>query len=118
MNKTMAWAVAVLLLTNIVTGWAYLGQRDRAVTHEVREGTAVATAEICSKGTEDLGAAADRRHKDAGPARQAAADKNRQHQANAQRIQSTPPAVPGDECASARVERDTWWDLQQKGPRL
>lgn len=107
--RVLAILLAIAVAGDAALAYLYLGQRDKAVTYQVREGTAVATGQQCSDGTKALGAAADKREKDAGPARQAAADKNRQHQANAQRIMSTPPAVPGDACASAQVELDAWW---------
>jgi hypothetical protein len=105
--------LALSLLANAVLGWAYLGQRDKAVTYEVREGAAVATAELCSKGTDALDKAAGQREREARPARQAAQDKDRQHQAQAQQILAKPAAVPGDACASAQAVVDDFWARRQ-----
>jgi hypothetical protein len=112
-TNILATLLAISVAANAAMGWAYLGQRDSAVTHEVREGTALATAELCSKGTAQLGAAADQREREAAPARQAAADKNRGHQAQAQRIMAKPAAVPGNACASAQGVVDDWWERRQ-----
>lgn len=108
-TKVLAILLAVSVGLNLLAGRAYLGQRDKAVTHQVREGTAVATAELCGKGTEALGEAAGQRERDAAPARKAAVDRDRQHQARAQQILSKAPAVPGNACASAEAVLDGWW---------
>lgn len=101
--------LAISLAFNALLGWAYLGKRDEAVTHEVREQQATGVAMKCSEGTEKLETKAAQREEEAGPARKAAADKDRQHQVKAQQILSTPPAVPGDTCASAQAVVDDWW---------
>lgn len=105
--------LTISLLANAVLGIAYLGKRDQAVTHAVREQQATGVALKCSEGTEQLETKAKQRAAEAGPARQAAADKDRQHQAKAQQIMSTPPAAPGDACASAQAVVDTWWEQRR-----
>lgn len=106
--------LAISLTANAVLGYAYLGQRDTAVATGVREGAAVATAQQCSDGTDQLAQQAAQRDKDAGPARQAAADKNRGHQVRAQELMKSAGAVPGDACASAEKVVDGWWAQRVK----
>lgn len=113
--KFVPWIlVAILVATNLFTGRAYLGQRDSAVTHEVREQQATGVALDCSRGTENLEKQAAQRDREAEPKRRAAADRDREHQAKAQQIMSTPPAVPGDACASAQQRISSWWKDRAK----
>lgn len=107
MNKTLAILVAILLLTNILTGWAYLGQRDSAVTHQVQERQAVGTALECSQGTEALAGAAKARQAAAAPLVAAAAGQALQHDRKAQQILTSPPAS-ADVCTSAQARVDAW----------
>lgn len=107
--------LALSVLANAALGWAYLGQRDKAakasadLTHmqQQRDG-ARGAASACSDAVDDLRALADQRAKEAdaarAQARKAAAGRN----ARADAILSAPPAVPGDDCASARVRVDQW----------
>lgn len=108
-------ALAVSLTMNGLLGWAYLGQRDKTTAAQTalrdmqgqRDGAREA-ASACSDAVDDLRTLADQRAKEAdaarAQARKAAAGRN----ARADAILSAPPAVPGDDCASARVRVDQW----------
>lgn len=101
--------LALSVAGNAALGWAYLGQRDKAVTHEVREQQATGVALKCSEGTESLQTKAAERHAAAAPkieqARQQAAAADRRADA----ILAAPPAAPGDVCVSAQALVDDWW---------
>jgi uncharacterized protein HemX len=107
--RVLAILLAVSVGLNLLAGWAYLGQRDQAVASGVRQGQATATALECSNGTEQLEQQARGRQQAAQPKIDAAADAARRRQAEAQRILSTPAAVPGDACASADARIADWW---------
>lgn len=109
------YALIASATLNLLAGWAYLGQRDTITTLRTEAKTqkrdldaARADASACSDATDDLRALADQRAKEAdaarAQARKAAAGRN----ARADAILSAPPAVPGDDCASARVRVDQW----------
>lgn len=106
--------LAISLAANAVWFYAYLGQRDTATVAKTEKQQTVAVATKCSEGTEKLKAAADQRETAAKPKRQAAADKAREHEKQAQQILATPPAVPGNACASAQAELDSWWAERAK----
>lgn len=107
--------LALSVLANAALGWAYLGQRDTIATlraeakatqgqlDEVR-----ADARACSDAVDDLRALADQRAKEADAARAQASKAAAGRNARADAILSAPPAVPGDDCASARVRVDQW----------
>lgn len=105
--------LAISLAANALLGWAYLGQRDKAVTHEVREQQATGAAVECSNGTESLQTKAQERKEAAAPKIAAAKKQAEQHNREADRILTTPPAVPGDSCASAQKELDDWWEKRK-----
>lgn len=108
-------ALGISLAANGLLGWAYLGQRDDTTAAQTalrdmqgqRDGAREA-ASACSDAVDDLRTLADQRAKEAdsarAQARKAAAGRN----ARADAILSAPPAVPGDDCASALVRVDQW----------
>ena len=109
------WGLVLSVALNAALGWAYLGQRDKTTAAQTalrdmqgqRDGAREA-ASACSDAVDDLRSLADQRAKEAdaarAQARKAAAGRN----ARADAILSAPPAVPGDDCASARVRVDQW----------
>lgn len=115
MIAPLSYALIASAALNLLAGWAWLGQRDTIATLRT-EARAVqgkldgaqADARACSDAVDDLRALADQRAKEAdaarAQARKAAAGRN----ARADAILSAPPAVPGDDCASARVRVDQW----------
>lgn len=114
MNPILYALIASAAL-NLLAGWAWLGQRDAIAT--LRSETkavqgqldgARADARACSDAVDDLRALADQRAREASAARAAAQQRAQQHQRKADAILAAPPAVPGDDCASARVRVDQW----------
>lgn len=108
-------ALAISVAANGVFGWAYLGQRDKTTTAQTalrdmkgqRDGARQVASE-CSDSVDDLRALADKRARDAEPARAVAATTAKAHSSKADAILSTPAPVPGDVCASAQVRVDDW----------
>lgn len=80
-------------------------ERDKA---RAERAAALDAAEACSRSVAALKQAADEREKAAAAARQKAAIQSRQRQQRAAQILATPPAVPGDDAASARARIDAW----------
>lgn len=105
--------LAISLAANALLGYAYLGQRDTATVAKVEQRQAVGVALNCSEGTDSLDRQAKKRHQDAAPKIAAAQQQAQQHNREADRILATPPAVPGDACASAQAELDTWWETRK-----
>lgn len=105
--------LALSLAGNAWLGRAWLGQRDKATVAVVEERQAVGVALECSKGTEKLDAAADQRHAAAAPLIATAKDKAKDLDRQADQIMTTPPAVPGNACASAQAQLDDWWEKRK-----
>lgn len=115
MIAPMGYALIASAALNVGLGVAWLNARDNTVKAR-QQVTVVAgerdaarlTAQECSEATDALRKLADERAREAdkarAQARKAAAGRN----ARADAILSAPPAVPGDDCASARVRVDQW----------
>lgn len=107
-------ALAISLALNAALGWAYLGQRDKAVVAVERTEQATGAAVACSAGVDDLQTKAETRRLEAAPkveaAKQAAAAGNKR----ADVILATPASTPGNDCKSATDRVDAWW-LSQRG---
>lgn len=109
MNKILATILALSLLGNGVLTWVYLGQRDKTTEAVTIEHQAVGAATACSDGTQKLSDQAAKRQA-AGAAPIAAAKASAAAGAKrADAILSTPAAVAGNDCLSARMRIDTWW---------
>ena len=80
-------------------------ERDKARTERA---AALDAAETCSASVAALKDAADKREKDATPARQQAARAAHTNQQRAAAILAAPPKVPGDDAASAQAQIDAW----------
>ena len=80
-------------------------ERDKARTERA---AALDAAETCSASVAALKDAADKREKDATPARQQAARIAHSNQQRAAAILAAPPKVPGDDAASAQAQIDAW----------
>lgn len=106
--------LAISLAANAVWFYAYLGQRDTATVAKTEKQQTVAVATKCSEGTEQLAAKAEQRRQQAAPKVQAARQKAVEHEKRALQILATPPAVPGNACASAQAELDSWWAERAK----
>lgn len=112
----MLIAIAALVASNAFTGWAWLQARDRAATLQERLDNTVDVARECSRGVEALQAQADKR---AAAARVAIAAAEKRAAAGNQRadvILAKPPAVVGDDCASAQIQVDEWLSKRQAQP--
>lgn len=103
-----AWVLALSIAGNAALGWAWLGARDRAAVAITERDDARAAATACSDATEALRDLADKRGEEAKRAQAAARQAAGQRESRAQQILSTPAAVPGDDCGSARVRVDGW----------
>lgn len=108
-------ALAVSLTANAALGWLWLGARDDAAASHARVqavqaelGAALAVGQACSDGVARLQALAERREREAAQARRAAQAKARQHAVRADAVLSTPAAVRGDDCASAKARVQNW----------
>jgi len=103
------------LAANAVLGWAYLGQRDETSTARAdlrgmegqRDGARQA-ASVCSDSVDDLRELADKRAREAAPARAAAASVAQGRNQRADQILAAPAPVPGDVCASAQTRVEDW----------
>lgn len=108
-------ALGLSLAANGLLGWAYLGQRDETTIAKTelrdmqgqRDGARQA-ASACSDSVDDLRELADKRARDAAPARAAAASAAQGHNTRADQILAAPQSVPGDACASAQARVDEW----------
>ena len=85
-------------------------ERDKARTERA---AALDAAEACSASVAAMKDAADKREKDATPARQQAARTAHTNQQRAAAIMAAPPSVPGDDAASAQAQIDAW--IAEKG---
>ena len=103
-----AWVLTLSLAGNAALGWAWVGARERAAASIVQRDDARAAASACSDATEDLRDLADKRGTEAKKAQALARTTANGHQQAAHTIMSTPPAVPGDACASAQARIDGW----------
>lgn len=111
----MGLALLVSLAGNALLTLAYLGQRDAATTVAERvkgvEGErdgARSLASACSDAVQDLHDLAEKRKSEAGVARAKAANQALEHERRADEILATAPAVPGNVCASAQNQVDSW----------
>lgn len=111
----MLLVLGLSLAFNGLLGWAYLGQRDdtteaRTALRDMegqRDG-AREVASACSDSVDDLRELADKRARDAAPARAAAASAAQGHNTRADQILAAPQPVPGYACASAQARVDDW----------
>lgn len=113
-----AWPLVALLcslVANGLLGWGYLAGRDKLAALQERvqavaqeRDSALAGAQACSDGVARLQAQAERREREAAAARRQAAQAAADHARRADEVLAAPPAVPGDDCASARVRIGRW----------
>lgn len=109
-------AIAILVATNAITGWAWLHARDQVALLQERAAAAVDVAGQCSRSVSALQDAADKRAA-AARAAIAAADKRAAAAAQtADQILAKAPSVPGNDCASAQAQVDEWLSNRQAKP--
>ena len=109
------WLLLASLAGNGVLAWAYLGQRDATAQARQalgdmqgqRDGALVA-ADACTASVQAAASAAADASRRAQRAQAAAAEAGRQLRQRADATLAAAPAVPGDDCASARATVDTW----------
>ena len=106
----LAAALAASVLGHIGSGYVYLQQRDALTAARTdlvhAEGAAHAArtdAAACSQSVEALSTSAAVLATQLDAERRAASDRASTHYARADKILSTPAAVPGDACASAQT---------------
>ena len=80
-------------------------ERDKARKERT---AALDAAKTCSESVTALKTEADKREKNATPARQQAARTAHTNQQRAAAILAAPPKVPGDDAASAQAQIDAW----------
>nr|WP_315540218.1 hypothetical protein [uncultured Comamonas sp.] len=115
-------ALAASLAGNAIQGYGYLQQRDAlteartTLTHAAGEtATAQAAANSCSASIEALSTAAAVQAALGTQAREFANTLAGKHSAAADKILSTPPAVPGNDCASAQARVADLLAARKKG---
>ena len=101
-------ALGLSVAGNAALGWAWIGAREKAVTSTLQRDDARAAASACSDATEDLRELADKRAMEAKKAQAVARQAAGRREVRAQQILGTPPALPGDDCGSARVRVNEW----------
>lgn len=106
----LALALLLSILGNAVQGLLYLRQRDAATLARSdadhagdMTSLARASADVCTKSVDALLLVNDGIKQERDQARQQAAAVAAGHKARADKILSTPAAVPGDACASAQA---------------
>ena len=112
------WPLAALLCSlvmNGLLGWGYLAGRDKLAALQERvqavaqeREAALAGAHACSDGVARLQELAESRAKEAAAARKLAAQAAADHARRADEVLAAPPAVPGDDCASAKARVAGW----------
>lgn len=111
----LALALAVSLGGNALLVHEYLSERDAAAAARVTADSNLALANQCSDGVQSLKAAADARAAQAEGARDAALKLAQAAQARGLQLVAKPPAVPGNDCASAKAQVDDW--LSSRKPK-
>lgn len=101
-------ALAASLAANAAVGRLWLAARDDLAFARSESAQNAAQAKQCSDGVASLQSAAERRAALAEGARDAAMALATQAQKRATSILTKPPAVPGNDCASARAQVDDW----------
>lgn len=110
MMRPLILALLVCLGVNLAQGWAYLQKRDAATLarsdaeHAAeKESLARKSADVCTKAVDALLQAGEGLKRERDQARAQAAAVAAGHKARADKILSTPAAVPSDACASAQA---------------
>lgn len=96
------------VIMNFVAVNAWLSARDDAADARRTASQQSATAAQCSAGVADIELKAKQRAEQAEAVRDAAIRMAGQAQKKALELVSKQPTVPGDDCASARVQVDEW----------
>ena len=111
----MAAGLAASVVMNFILATAWLGSRDDAAEAARTASQQAAAAQQCSDGVASIERVATERAQQAELARDAAIKLAGQAQRRAMELVARKPTVPGDDCASARVQVDEW--LANRSPR-
>lgn len=111
----LAGGLAASVVVNFILATAWLGARDDAAESARTASQQAAVAKQCSDGVASIERVAKERADQAELARDAAIKLAGQAQRRALDLVASKPTVPGDDCASARVQVDEW--LSNRSPR-
>lgn len=98
----------ISLLGNAALGWAWVDARDGRAKAIADRDLAQQLTRECSAATDRLKDLAEERATTAKKAQDTARTVALAHNKFAAKLLSTPPAIPGDDCGSARVRVDSW----------
>ncbi len=104
----METLLIISLAVNLLSGWGYLDQRDKATAATQTATTAREVADQCSRSVAGLQAAAAQREREAAVAREEADRLAGALDAQADAELARSPAAPGDTCKSAQTRVDLW----------
>lgn len=104
----LAGAIALSVAANAALGWAWIGTRHELAKAVSERDATRALASACSDATDDLRNLADERAATARKAQASARGAAAAREELAHTILSTPAALAGDDCGSARVRVDRW----------
>lgn len=100
--------LALSLVGNLAQWHLYAKQVARTAIAEDRQANATGVATVCSASVETLDTTAKDRAAAAKPKIAAARQATVAAGVAAQQLLTSPPAVPGDDCASAQASVDAW----------
>lgn len=103
---SIALAAAVLATGGMTK--LYLDKRDELATSEERANANMETARACSRGVDKLVTAANDRARDAEQRRKDAETAALLANGRANELLTKQPAVPGDDCKSAKIQGEDW----------
>lgn len=106
--------LALSVAGNGILASKYVGAREEIATVTSERGQAIDAAMTCNASIADLEDAATKRAAAALPALAEAKAKALTLEQRAQRTLSAPPAVPGNDCASAKVRAGNWLKARAK----
>lgn len=112
--RAVLWALVISAALNLLAGWAWLHQRDRAAVAVAALDGAQAAGEACTEAVNGLAKLATDRAAAAKTERAAARKAAGRLQQRADRTLATAPAVPGDMCASMQSLGDDWLQSRAK----
>lgn len=106
-------AASVAINAALGVAWQRAGNQARELQAQIVAVTgerdhALQSAQACSDGLARLQALAERREREAAAARRQAAQAAAEHARRADEVLAAPPAVPGDDCASAKARVQNW----------
>ena len=106
-------AASVALNAALGVAWRHASGQAQALQAQIaavqgERDHALQAAQACRDGVQRLQALAESRAREAAAARRQAAQTAAEHARRADAALAAPPAVPGDDCASARVRVGQW----------